>query len=174
MRREGRMVRSRLLNERRFSAHWVYSALSSALYQLTLPCLHFSSALYQPYINPIVSHHPDMFCCNSIVQFNPAEPWQHQDMFRKKVLRNHMKRFHSPVGLVPLTCDWQIVVLSQFELPGLTGRFTTRQQNELTGLTGRTPPKVLLPGSKTRSQDFQEDFLCLLSFLASVVFNKFE
>ena len=80
-------------------------------------------------------------------------------MFQKKVLRNHMKTFHSPVGLVPLTCDGQIVVLSQFELPGLTCR---------------TPPKVLLPGSKTLSQDFQKDFLCLLSFLASVVFNKFE
>ena len=71
MRREGRMVRSRLLNERRFSAHWVYSALSSALYQPTLTCFHFSvfpfpffgllflifshlalSALYQP-----INHH---------------------------------------------------------------------------------------------------------------------
>ena len=71
-----------------------------------------------------------------------------------------MKRFHSPVGLVPLTCDWQIVVLSQFELPGLTGRFTTRQQNELTGLTGRTPPKVLLQCSRTHSQDYQE-YVCV-------------
>ena len=94
-----------------------------------------------------------------------------------------MKRFHSPVGLVPLTCDGQIVVLSQFELPGLTCRtspgLTGRTPPGVTGrtspgLTGRTPPKVLLPGSKTHSQDFPEDFLCLLSFLASVVFNKFE
>ena len=85
-------------------------------------------------------------------------------LFQEKVLRKHMKTFHSTVGRVPLACDRLDVVLSQFELPGLAGR---------------TQPYVKCLGS----QDYPAEsnytttrgrFSCSFSFLSFMVFNKFE